>query len=307
MKKNLAILFCCLIAMNMYAQSDNITIGLVMPNQQRQIDERAFRLLETKMLNLMTTTGVSSMQNGNFIMYPVVNVLNNELIEGGMRNMVRVEIELSMYISQYSTQTSYGSFSKTLKGSGKNLSDAVRDAFAKIQSSDKGFADFMAQSKDKIIRYYTGNQKAILAKAKALASSKQYEEAIALLYTYPSAIEGSSVMLAEAVNVYKQYQDAICSQWIQKAQGAIALQDYMNAIELLSQIDSESRCRKEAISLIDQVKMKIQDDIEKQERLAQKEQEMLINLEKHRIDAIKEIAVAYCKNQPTITYTQIIK
>lgn len=307
MIKNIAaFMFSCLISIGLHSQTSNIVIGLVVPEQQEQIDTRAFQMLKTKMQNLLVTNGISSIQCDNFIMYPVVNIIKSDLIEGGMKSIVRVEIEVSICIYQYSSKTSFGGYSSNLQGNGITTSDAIMDAFSKISPNEE-FANFMERSKNKIIHYYITSHKSILAKAKLLAASKQYVEAMALLYAYPPSIEGAQVIQEEAFNIYKQYQNAVCSQWILIAEGDIALQNYINAIEVLSQIDSESSCKQEACNLINLIKEKIQDDEKKQEYIAQREQAMLVGLEKSRINAIKEIAKAYYENQPSISYMQIIK
>jgi chaperonin cofactor prefoldin len=85
--------------------------------------------------------------------------------------------------------------------------------------------------------------------------------------------------------VYKKYQSILCSQNLTKAKASIAINNYSEALEALEIIDPSSSCYSEVEKLIAQISSKV-DRKEKQE----------VELEKQRIDAIKEIGKAYYSN-----------
>ena len=291
-----------------YAQHDNdITIGVIVPEQQKEIDANAFRLLATRLNAMMGANSVSSDMNGTFVMYPVVNVLDQKLVEGGLRNITMVEVELSLFVKQVLTHTLFGSCSKTLKGNGRNLSDAIRNAFSGINMRDNVYSQFLIQTKEKIANYYLENKANLLSQARQLASNQQYEQALTLLMTFPQNLKGADEVQAAAIEIYKKYQNKICSQMILKANAAISLQNYEEATSILATIDTESICHPDALKLIKKVEETIRTDQKAEQELEEKLLDKQISLEKKRIDAIKEIAVAYYSNQPQITYTQIIK
>lgn len=291
-----------------YAQHDNnITIGIVVPEQQKEIDANAFRLLATRLTAVMGANGVSSETNGTFIMYPVVNILDQKLVEGGLRNITMVEVELSLFVKQVVTHTLFGSCSKILKGNGRNLSDAIRNAFSGINMRDNVYSQFLTQTKEKIANYYLENKANLLSQAHQLAASQQYEQALALLTTFPQNLKGANEVQAAAIEIYKKYQNQVCAQMILKAEAAISLQNYEEAASILASIDTESVCHSDALNLIKKIEDTIKADQKAEQELEEKLLNKKISLEKKRIDAIKEIATAYLSNQPQITYTQIIK
>lgn len=291
-----------------YAQHDNdITIGIVVPEQQKEMDANAFRLLATRLTAVMGANGVSSETNGTFIMYPVVNILDQKLVEGGLRNITMVEVELSLFVKQVVTHTLFGSCSKILKGNGRNLSDAIRNAFSGINMRDNVYSQFLTQTKEKIANYYLENKAKLLSQAHQLAASQQYEQALALLTTFPQNLKGANEVQAAAIEIYKKYQNQVCAQMILKAEAAISLQNYEEAASILASIDTESVCHSDALNLIKKIEDTIKADQKAEQELEEKLLNKKISLEKKRIDAIKEIATAYLSNQPQITYTQIIK
>lgn len=308
MQKYVLFILFCLLCISVRAQYNNdITIGIIVPDQQKEIDRDAFRLLATRMDALMATNGISSQANGTFIMYPIVNILERKLVEGGLRNITMVELELSLFIKQLNTHTLFGSCLKRLKGNGLDLSAAIRNAFSTININDNVYSLFLKQTKDKIADYYSANKSNLLNQARRLALSQQYEQALALLMTFPQNLKGADEMQTVAIDIYKKYQNQVCTQLILKAEAAISLQKYEEAASILATIDTEATCYSDALKLI----KKIEETIRKDQKTAEKLEETLlnkkINLEKKRINAIKEIAIAYFSNQPTISYTQIVK
>ena len=244
-----------------YAQHDNdITIGIVVPEQQKEMDANAFRLLATRLTAVMGANGVSSETNGTFIMYPVVNILDQKLVEGGLRNITMVEVELSLFVKQVVTHTLFGSCSKILKGNGRNLSDAIRNAFSGINMRDNVYSQFLTQTKEKIANYYLENKAKLLSQAHQLAASQQYEQALALLTTFPQNLKGANEVQATAIEIYKKYQNQVCAQMILKAEAAISLQNYEEAASILASIDTESVCHSDALNLIKKIEDTIKAD-----------------------------------------------
>jgi hypothetical protein len=320
MRRYIILIIVSLSCLYCFSQQDNsITIGIIVPEQLDEVNADAFRLLETKLKSVTAANGISSDLFGTFVMYPTVNIIDKKLVEGGMKNMYLIEIEMSLFVKQLNNNIEFGSCAKTLKGNGRNLSEAVKNAFTNIKPNDNTYTHFFAEIKKKIEVYYTTNKENMLKSAKTMASLQQYDQAMALLMTYPQSLNGADDILKTAVEIYKQYQNAVCSSIIAKAKGAISMQDYETTISLLETIDSESICQSEALKLIEQINKEIKAEQKKEFDLMNKvidneialENKRIDNemtLESKRIDAIRDIGVEYAKNhQPRITYTQIIR
>lgn len=285
-----------------------VNIGVVVPEQQAEIQNDAFNLLNTRLKAVAAKNGVASDVFGEFVMYPVVNVLDSQLVEGGMRNMYLVEVDLDLFVCQLSTKTEFGTCSKILKGSGRTVSDAVKNAFSKINPNDNTYSTLFGESIGRIKAYFAAHRQTMIDKASTMAGMRQYEEALSLLASYPESIEGYAEVKQKAIDIYVQYQNRINGERMAKAKSAIAIQDYGTAVDILSMIDPDSACGKEASDLIDYVGRQVKADEQKQADLLNRIVESEIALENKRIDAIRDIGVEYARHhQPQITYTQIIK
>lgn len=300
MRKIVGILL-CLFSFAVYAQHDtDITIGVVVPQTQSELDSKSFHLLATRLENVMGTIGISSSVNDGIILYPEVNILSKQLVEGGLRNITIVELELSLFVKQVMTQTLFGSCSKVLKGSGRTFSDAVCNAFINIKPQDEVYGNFLKQSKEKIVRYYWDNKDNIINQARKLGTAQQYEEALALLMTYPQNLNGAEDVWKAAVDIYKKYQNQKCSQLILQAKGFVTSQDYDEAISVLSQIDVESSCYSEALNILKQIDKSIRDDQREEKEFINKLIDQEFDLKTRRIDAIKSVASAFINSLPQI-------
>ena len=102
-----------------------------------------------------------------------------------------------------------------------------------------------------------------------MATMQQYEEALALLMTYPQTLPGADEVNRAAITIYKSYQNSICSQLLSEARSAVAVQDYAAAASTLAQIDSESDCHEEAVRLSKQIGNEIKAQQPENEKLIQ--------------------------------------
>ncbi|MBR3918791.1 MAG: hypothetical protein IKJ59_08665 [Clostridia bacterium] len=309
MKKILCIFMFSLIFSSGYSQTNfDINIGIIVPQEQEIINSDALKLLDTKLKAIANHNGVSSNIWGTFIMYPIVNIISENVVEGGLRNIHIVEIEISLFVRQINNNAEFGNCNVLLNGSGDNLSNAIKNAFTKIDVKSMTYQQFLTDSKTKICKYYITNKSNIIKRANTLANLKRYDEAISLLMIYPETLDGYDDIKQASIDIYLKWQSCVCKQMIVKAESAIAIQDYTTALELLAMIDSESVCGGEALRLVKEINAQLRNKEEKHIEYINKIVGMEYELEQRRITAIKEIATNYAKhNQPQITYNQIIR
>lgn len=309
MKKILCIFMFSLIFSSGYSQTNSdINIGIIVPQEQEIINSDALKLLDTKLKAIANHNGVSSNIWGTFIMYPIVNIISENVVEGGLKNIHIVEIEISLFVRQINNNAEFGNCNVLLNGSGDNLSNAIKNAFTKIDVKSMTYQQFLTDSKTKICKYYITNKSNIIKRANTLANLKRYDEAISLLMIYPETLDGYDDIKQASIDIYLKWQSCVCKQMIVKAESAIAIQDYTTALELLAMIDSESVCGGEALRLVKEINAQLRNKEEKHIEYINKIVGMEYELEQRRITAIKEIATNYAKhNQPQITYNQIIR
>ncbi|MFI3328310.1 MAG: hypothetical protein SNH79_01080 [Rikenellaceae bacterium] len=310
--------------------ASNVTIGILVPDQIEGAGAAPVKLLESRLRSIATSNGVSSDIDGGFVMYPVINVIDKKIAEGGLKSIHLIEVELSLFVKQTSTLNEYGNCTTTLKGSGTSYSDAMRDAISKIKTNNIAYKEFLDDSKDRIIKYFIGNKKALISKANVLSKNQNYEEALLLLASYPASVEGSDEVFEKSVEIYKLYLNREDSKLMNEAKGAYALFQFGKAVSILSKIGVESPQYEASVSLIAAIEAdvkKARDDAMQREieeiqyqrkketdaaKRAALESDRKHELSQQRIDAfsgaISNIASAWSKRKPnTTTYNQIVK
>lgn len=291
--KKILTLIGLLLALSLNAQND-ITIGIVMPEEELDnVKPDAYKLLQSKLEKMLTSVGVSAF-GGDFVMYPTVNIIDEALIEGGIKNFFKVKIELSLNVANLTSKTLFASESWTLTGTAERVkSDAVRNAFTQLKGTDPRFKTFIESTKNKICEYYEANKAEIFTRATTLASSGEYEEAVALLSGYPSQVSGYIEAQELLHKIYLQYIDANAAKILNEAKAAYAVKNYAQAVTLASQIDPDSSHYKEAETIINQVRSTINSEQDEANKRAMKALEVAADVEKTRINAVASVARAY--------------
>ena len=283
-----------------------VNLTLVVPDQQGELDSRSFKMLQTRLEQLMSNCGVQSSYDATIVLYPIVTVVNKEVIGGGMEKLFRYNIELTLNVVQPAAKTKFGSESWILQGNGFSASKAMVSAINGLNKHDSKFISFVDHIKQRICDYYVSNRAAIISTAKALAAQGKYEDAMGILSSYPQGVAGANEVNAQLISIYKQYTTANCSQMINEARAMFARQDYDGALAVLADVDATSSCASQAKSLEAQIGVRITNDQRRAETRAERAQQREASLEKARLAAAREIAVAYNKrSQPKITYNAI--
>lgn len=301
-----AILTLCYFTAFSQPTTNDVCIGVVCPESLEYFSQSGLSRLSQKMEQIATNNGVAAFYDGAFVMFPKLAVHDIQTVEGGMKAIETLKIDLTINVLQMATKTIVGSIPVVLSGSGYSIEEATSNAISKINARDPKYSSFLSDCKNRIIDYDEKNCKNSILKAKTLASQQRYEEALALLALYPESLPSYSLVSAAIVDIYKDYQKERSAQLVLEAKSAIAVQDYDLAANLLAGVDPESPSYREALRLIETVKKSVtkekQDAIDRAWKLYNSE----IALEKHSINAAKEVAKAYYSNQPAINYTQIV-
>ena len=84
--------------------------------------------------------------------------------------------------------------------------------------------------------------------------------------------------------------------------------NYDIALDILAKIDPSSNCYSEQQTLMKSIESKVSTEAKRQWDFQMKQYNDAVSLEKQRINAIKEIAVAYYTSQPTtVVYDVIVR
>ncbi len=279
-----------------------INIGVAIPNDG-QVSEKSLRMLDSRLKREVSSCGVSSTQWGDFFLVPKLTVASEETIETGMKKIFSMEIDMTLSIEQLATGTNYGSETWTLKGTGDTRDKAMLNAFNNWRGGST-FSSYIDKSKRSIEEYFVSNRQALLNKASQKAKAGEYDEALAILSSYPTNLQGSDAVIAQMTKIYEQMLANECGLAIQQARSALAINDYGTAAYYLAQIKPDSPCVTESHKLQDRIRSQSKQDQDEEyarqqaeaDRAERREGARLRSaerLEKARIKAVSDIAKAY--------------
>lgn len=296
MKNFILTLTLLLIVPILEAQNKSIYFSIAMPSECT-LDNNTKSLLKNKFFNLLSKEGVASMEYGAIAMIPEVNVNNSSKIAGGMRNIYSVELNITVTVRNIITNTVFNTLQIACNGEGYTEREAQRSAINRIDLSSPTYTKFIEMTKSKIETYYKDNISVIIKKANALASQQSYDEALALLSTYPESLPGYGQVAATMSTIFQKCQSQQCRQILLTAKAAYAQRDYDTAVELASTVDAQSECAREAAKLLEAVRQSANKEYSDQltmerEKILSKER-----IKKAEYKAIADIASAYYQRQ----------
>ena len=207
-------------------------------------------------------------------------------------------MEMNLYIVDAYARTIFSSTSITVRGIGETENKCYMNAISHMPLQTPQMAQFIADGKAKIIDYYDHEGEAIIKKAQALAAQKKYDEALYWVSLIPQQCKHYDASLEAGINIYQMYIDNLCNVNLAQARAAWAAeQNKVGAYaagEYMVNILPDAGCYGEAMELYAEIKGKVLDDW----KFEMKKYQDGVDLEKQRIDAMRQIGVAYGENQP---------
>lgn len=278
------------------AQNENVCISIAMPSNIN-LDTNTQLILKNKIIKLISIQGITGTEFGSIIITPDVNIINSSVINSGMRRIISIELVLSLTLRNIITNTVFDVIHISVIGEGYSEDEAKRSAINKIDVSTLEYTQFIKTAKIKIADYYNTNTIAIIGKANVLASQQLFDEALALLTSYPESLNGSSKVSNAMMSIFKDSQVQYCNQILLSAKAAYSQHNYIEATELIKMIDAQSNCATEAKTLLNAIKKDI--DLQyKDSIIMEKENKQLIErINTIQIQAIRDVATAYFKRQ----------
>lgn len=306
MKKFNIILFSALLillSLKSYTQTDDdasrIILNAYVSDDIEGLTASAKNVLLNKMEQIASANGLSgSNVVPRFILTPNITVIEKDITTTAPP-MVALSLDITLYVGDGVDGIKYVSESFTVNGVGKNETKAYISAVKKLNAKSPEMQSFIDAGRNKIVEYYKQNCDFILKQAKSFEEQHEYEKAIYLLTTVPSVCtECYDKCMAAALPVYEKYRNLICQQKLTEAQAIWnAGQDIESANrvgEILVSIDPESACFNEVQNLMSQVEAKVKEIDDREWNYVIEEQSQ----KGAEIEAVREVGVAYGKNQP---------
>ena len=112
--------------LNLFSQgSDNIgkiCLHVVLPEEYspnfENLGIRELKKIKSKITSIAARNGVAGAGMGDFVIYPVLNVYEEEVLEGGLEHQTIIRAEFSLFIQQMSNGQIYGEATIDLEGFG---------------------------------------------------------------------------------------------------------------------------------------------------------------------------------------------
>lgn len=287
-----------------------IVLNTYLP-ENSAIPAEARNFLINKLNQLTSENGMGGSQiNPRFIITANVNVISKDIIAGPPQ-MFAQNIDVTFFVGDALTNTIFSNFSLSIKGVGTNENKSFIEAIKTINTKNKELSAFLEIGKTKIINYYIANCDFIIKEAQTLVKQQKFDQAIYQLSLVPEVCQDCYFKCLDTLAIiYQKKIDADCKRKLSQAKilwaGQTNVSNAENVLNILVDINPQSSCFSNVTKLVEEIRNKIIADEKARLELALKEYNDIISIEKKKIDAYREIAVEYAKNQPkTITYNNI--
>ena len=299
MRKVVFTLLLGIVSLTGFAKSDcDIALSVYFGNNGSGLTEQNKSYLRNVIRNAMLqSSGLSSLEDSQFGIIVNADVVDKHIIAGAPAKTV-LSINMVFSLADIHDGKQFSSYTIDLNGVGNSQGIAFNNAIRKLKSQNKSLSDFTSKAKDKIIDYYNRNYFAIIKKAEAEASMRNYEEAIYRLMCIPVCCAGYDEAMSKVRIIYKQFVDRQCHENLAQAQAAwmsgYTSENAAVASIFLSEIYPDAACYEEAMDLVAEIKRHMGEEW----NFEMKRWSDMMNVQAQQLKFAREIALAYAQNQP---------
>lgn len=276
-----------------------VNLAVVEAPQQEDVPQASINYLNSRLqqISLSGDGVIADPELGQFFITGKFSHILEDVTPGPPAQTV-LHTSLTLYIGDLSSQTVYASTSLELRGIGTSSQRAFINALRSLNINNKNVASFIAKGKEKVIDYYNKNYPQILAQAKKSAAQHNYDEALWRVSMIPECCVGYDEALLALNSYFQAYIDQNGLAMLNAASAAWASQPdaegAKKALSFLLTIDPESSAYPQAQILLQEIKLSVKSDRDFELRTKYYDS---IDLERRRIQAAKEVGVAFGKGQ----------
>lgn len=300
-----------LVMMCVLAVRAQLMVSPYLPEDMEGLTANNIKLLENRLGSIISQNGMLSAEGSRFILTMNWNVLEKEVISSGP-TVVVYKLEVGLFLGDGMTGTKYASTTMTLKGAGNDEAKAVLKAMNGINAHKAEIGRLVKEGTSRIIAYYESNKNQIMTSAKSMMNQNNYEEAMWILSQIPQEVSYYAEAQKMMVQAYRSQVNTNAAEQLQRARALWAASPSRENAEavmaLVGDIDPSSSSYAGAQSLMKEVKGRVKglDDADRAEIMRQNAHER--SMDRARINAVRDIAVAYAKSRPRVIYnTRIIR
>jgi len=257
--KYILILAVLLSSLSSFSQSSDdvgkISLHVVLPEEYspnfENLGPKELKKIKSKITSITSRNGIAGAGLGNFVIYPVLNIYEEEVLEGGLEHQTIIRAEFSLFIQQVSNGQIYGEATIDLEGFGRDRSRALTKAIQGIDIRDKGWKTMINDSKQKIVDYYLTKCDDIMVEAEGYSKTRNYDDAIATLMQVPTEVgQCYQMIVGKSVEYYNDKVELECQEKIAAAKVSKAQDDWETAAGYMYGILPHFSCYDDAMTLL---------------------------------------------------------
>jgi len=292
-------------------------------SEQAQLPTEAKSQLETKLKQIASNYGMAgSAANPRFIITANISITTKDIIPGPPQQIAQ-NMDITLFIGDAFENKIFSNIIISSSGVGINENKAFIDAIKQINTKNKKIETFLEEAKTKIIAYYSTQCDFINQKAIALKQQEKYSEAIYTLAQIPEVCkECYFKALNEMAVVYDLKINNEANSLLKNANSVWSAnpdeQGAQDAINYIMKINPQAKVYLDASKLLNTINTKIVADekerLRKQEEYDKRQQvidaenaKTAAEIEKQRINAYRDVAVEYARNQPQVVYRNVYR
>lgn len=300
MKKLYTLCLAALMSASMLAaETEFLPICVYAADNTEKFPFGAKDFVESKLTQLLTRNGIAGMDYlGQFVLTVTATPLDKDVIPGPPAKIAE-KMDLNLYIVDAYARTVFAATSMTVRGLGETENKCYMNAISRMPLQSEQVSRFIQEGKQKILDYYNHEAPMLIKRANHLAKQRNYEEALNLVALIPQQCEHYDAALQASEEIYQQYLNYECNANLAAARTAWAAEQNKEAAEkageYLALITPDQGCYGDAMKLYDEIRDKLLDDWKFQKMQVHKD---TVQLESQRIEAQRQIGVAYGQHQP---------
>jgi hypothetical protein len=292
-------------------------------SEQAKLPAEAKAQLEIKLKQIASNYGMAgSVANPRFIITANISITTKDIIPGPPQQIAQ-NMDITLFIGDAIENKIFSNIVISSSGVGTNENKAFIDAIKQINTKNKKIETFLEEAKTKIIAYYSNQCDFINQKAVALKQQEKYSEAMYTLAQIPEVCQGCYFKaLNEMAVIYDLKINNEANSLLKNANSVWSAnpneQGAQDAISYIMKINPQAKCYSDASKLLNTINTKIVADererLRKQEEYEKRQQKIdaenaktEAELEKQRINAYREVAVEYARNQPQVVYRNVYR
>lgn len=244
-------------------QTSHIYISVVLPDRN-EIPSEAGKQLERKIIQLLTSNGISSQDvNNRFIITAKADITSKDIVASTPQR-VSEKIDLTFIIGDMVENKIFETITIPLIGIGTNENKSFISAINQVKPQKAELVEFLDHAKQKIVDYYAVRCSQIIKDAQKQASANNYDEAIYQLMLVPDICDCAK----ECQNLMIEYtikrNNAQAAQLFNEAKARWAAsptsEGASDVADIIARIPAGTSSQKNVDALIKSINTKLRED-----------------------------------------------